>query len=141
LRKREAKLILKAYKKFLLIRSKKVLPKSPIGDAVHYTLNNWTALTQYLGNGVLNIDNNKAERLMKPIAIGRKNYLFTGNDRGGRAAATIYSLIESCKLNKINPYKYLRDVLTKLPNTLNSDIKSLLPYIWKPPQDSLFFKK
>lgn len=136
LRKREAKPILKAYKKFLLTRSKKVLPKSPIGDAVTYTLNNWTALTRYLGSGVLSIDNNKAERLMKPIAIGRKNYLFTGNDRGGRAAATIYSLIESCKLNNINPYEYLRDVLTKLPNTLNSDIRSLLPYIWKSPHDS-----
>lgn len=136
LRKREAKPILKAYKKFLLARSKKVLPKSPLGDAVTYTLNHWTALTRYLGNGILAIDNNKAERLMKPVAIGRKNYLFAGNDRGGRAAATMYSLIESCKLNKINPYEYLRDVLTKIPNTLNSDIRSLLPYIWKPLQDS-----
>lgn len=136
LRKREAKPILKTYKKFLLTQSKKVLPKSPLGNAVSYTLSNWVALTRYLGNGILDIDNNKAERLMKPIAIGRRNYLFAGNDRGGRAAATIYSLIESCKLNKINPYEYLRDILTKLPDTLNCNIRSLLPYVWKPPQDS-----
>ena len=83
-------------------------------------------------NGILNIDNNESERLMKPIAVGRKNYLFAGNDRGGKAAAVIYSLIESCKLNKINPYAYLRDTLIRLPNTLNRDIKSLLPYVWKP---------
>lgn len=131
-RKKLTKPILKNYKRFLLTHSKVVLPKSPIGSAINYTLNNWVALTRYLGNGMLDIDNNRAERLMKPIAIGRKNYLFAGSDRGGHAAATIYSLIESCKLNNINPYDYLRDVLTKLPNTKNCDIQSLLPYIWQP---------
>ncbi|CAL7961886.1 hypothetical protein GAMM_290001 [Gammaproteobacteria bacterium] len=69
---------------------------------------------------------------MRPITVGRANYTFAGNDRGGRAAATIYSLVESCKLNKINPYEYLRDILIRLPDTLNRDIRSLLPYIWKP---------
>ena len=69
---------------------------------------------------------------MRSIAVGRKNWIFTGSDRGGVAAATIYSLIETCKLNKINPYDYLRDVLERLPNTLHRDIKSLLPYNWKP---------
>ena len=132
IRKRKAKPILRNYKKWLLIQSERVLPKSPLGNAISYTLNNWIALTRYLGNGILDIDNNKAERLMKPIAIGRKNWCFAGNDRGGKAAAIIYSLIESCKLNKINPYEYMRDTLTRLPNTLNRDIKSLLPHNWKP---------
>ncbi len=68
---------------------------------------------------------------MRPITVGRSNYTFAGNDRGGKAAATIYSLIETCKLNKVNPYEYLRDVLTRLPNTLNREIKSLLPYKWQ----------
>jgi len=72
--------------------------------------------------------NNAAERLMRPITVGRANWTFAGNDRGGRAAATIYSLIETCKLNNNNPYEYLRDVLTRLPNTLNRDTKLLLPY-------------
>lgn len=132
IRKREATPILKDYKKWLSEKSKKVLPKSPLGHAIEYTLKNWVALTRYLGNGILSIDNNEAERLMRPITVGRGNWTFAGNDRGGRAAATIYSLIESCKLSKINPYEYLRDVLTRLPNTLNRDIRSLLPYLWQP---------
>lgn len=132
IRKREAKPILKDYKKWLLKCNNRVLPKSPLGRAVKYTLKNWIALTRYLGEGILAIDNNAAERLMRPITVGRNNYLFAGNDRGGRAAAIIYSLIESCKLNKINPYEYLRDILTRLPNTLNRDIRSLLPYKWQP---------
>jgi len=132
MRKRYAKPILKEYKKWLVAKSLRVLPKSPFGEAIAYNLNHWVALTRYLGNGILDIDNNRAERLMRPIAIGRKNWVFTGSDRGGDAAATIYSLIETCKLNNINPYDYLRDVLTRLPNTLNRDIKTLLPYNWKP---------
>jgi transposase len=134
IRKRQAKPILKYYKKWLLKKSVKVLPKSPLGGAVNYTLNHWIALTRYLANGILSIDNNQAERLIKPITIGRKNWCFAGNDRGGKAAAIIYSLIESCKLNDINPYDYLHDILSRLPNTLNRDIRSLLPYFWKPPQ-------
>jgi transposase len=131
IRKREAKPILKEYKMWLLKQSAKVLPKSPLGNAISYTLNNWVALTQYLGNGILDIDNNRAERLIRPVTVGRNNWNFAGNDRGGRAAAIIYSLIESCKLNKINPYEYLRDVLARLPNTLNRDIRLLLPYVWQ----------
>ena len=132
IRRREAKSIIKDYKKWLLRQSKRVLPKSPLGNAIAYTVDNWIALTRYLGNGILDIDNNNAERLMRPITVGRNNWSFAGNDRGGKAAAIVYSLIESCKSNKINPYEYLRDVLTRLPNTLNRDIRSLLPYIWKP---------
>jgi Transposase and inactivated derivatives len=132
IRKREATPILKAYKKWLLRQSSRVLPKSPLGHAVSYTLKNWIALTRYLGSGILSIDNSAAERLMRPIAVGRGNWTFAGNDRGGKAAATVYSLIESCKLNEINPYEYLLDVLTRIPNTLNRDIRSLLPYKWQP---------
>jgi transposase len=131
IRKREAKPILRDYKKWLLKQNNRVLPKSPLGRAIKYTLKNWIALTRYLGNGILSIDNNAAERLMRPITVGRGNWTFAGNDRGGKAAAIIYSLIESCKLNKVNPYEYLNDVLTRLPNTLSRDIRSLLPYTWE----------
>jgi transposase len=131
MRKRKAKSILKEYKKWLLDQSIRVLPKSPLGQAIAYTLKNWIALTRYLANGILDIDNNRAERMMRPVAVGRKNWIFTGSDRGGVAAATIYSLIETCKLHQINPYDYLSDVLARLPNTLQRDIKSLLPYNWK----------
>lgn len=131
IRKKEAKPILKEFKKWLLGKNKRVIPKSPLGKAVQYSLNNWIALTRYLADGILDIDNNKAERLMRPIAVGRKNWTFAGSDRGGSAAAVMYSLIETCKLNNVNPYDYLRDVLTRLPNTLNRDIRQLLPYEWK----------
>jgi transposase len=136
-RKKEAKLILKEFKKWLLEKNKRVIPKSPLGKAVQYTLNNWVGLTRYLANGILDIDNNKAERQMRPIAVGRKNWMFAGSDRGGSAAAVMYSLIETCKLNNINPYDYLRDILTRLPNTLNRDIRQLLPYEWKPSNPEL----
>jgi len=138
IRKREAKPILKEFKKWLISKSVLVIPKSPLGRAIQYTLSNWTALTRYLANGILDIDNNKAERLMRPVAVGRRNWTFAGSDRGGHAAAVMYSLIETCKQNNINPYDYLRDTLTRLPTTLNRDIKNLLPYNWKPssPEDN-----
>jgi transposase len=134
IRKRKAKSILKEFKKWLMGKSISVIPKSPMGKAVNYTLNNWIALTRYLANGILDIDNNAAERLIRPIAVGRKNWTFAGSDRGGHAAAIMYSLIETCKLNNKNPYEYLRDVLTRLPTTLYRDIKNLLPYNWQPDQ-------
>ena len=97
-----------------------------------YTLNHWRALRNYCRDGILQIDNNTAERAIKPLVIGRKNWLFAGNHEGAKRAAVLYSIIETCKLNGINPYFYLKDVLTKLPSTLMKDLKQLLPYHWKP---------
>jgi hypothetical protein len=79
--------------------------------------------------------NNPAERLMRVVAVGRKNYLFAGNDQGAETAATFYSLIETCKLNKVNPYHYLRDVLKRLPTQLNAKIDELLPWNWQPSEE------
>ncbi|MHC4397739.1 MAG: IS66 family transposase [Planctomycetota bacterium] len=132
IRKLEAKPILKEFKIWLKRKKLSVIPKSPMGKAVNYALKNWIALTRYLADGVLDIDNNAAERLIRPIAVGRKNWMFAGSDRGGRAAAIMYSLIETCKLNNKNPYDYLRDTLTRLPTTLQRDIAELLPYERKP---------
>ena len=111
-----------------------VLPQSPIGKAFTYTLNQWEALNHYADDGHLDIDNNAAERAMRPIAIGRKNYLFVGSNRGGHTAAVIYSLIESAKRHKLNPFEYLHDILQKLPDTKISDLEKFLPDKWKTAQ-------
>jgi transposase len=130
-RKYYAKPILKCYRRWLLQQKNKVLPKTPIAQAIQYNLNHWRALNNYLADGRLSIDNNVAERSIRPIAIGRKNYLFFGSDEGGKWAAIIYSLIETCKQHAINPYDYFKDVLTRLPTQLNSRLHELLPYNWK----------
>lgn len=131
LRKQSAKPILKKYRRWLLKQQHHVLPKTPIAQAIQYNLNHWRALNNYLADGRLSIDNNSAERSIRPIAVGRKNYLFFGSDEGGKWAAIIYSLIETCKQHAINPYDYLKDVLTRLPTQLNSKLHELLPYNWK----------
>ena len=130
-RKQYAKPILKRYRRWLLKQQHHVLPKTPIAQAIQYNLNHWRALNNYLADGRLSIDNNIAERSIRPIAIGRKNYLFFGSDDGGKWAAIIYSLIETCKQHSINPYEYFKDVLTRLPTQLNSKLHELLPYNWK----------
>lgn len=108
----------------------RVLPKSPIGEAVNYALNNWTALTRYLDDGDLDIDNNTAEQALRGIAIGRKNWLFLGNDRGGRAAAIHYTLIQSAKRHGIDPFAYLRDALLRITTEPDVDPRQLLPDRW-----------
>lgn len=110
---------------------KAVLPKSPIGQACAYTLRLWTALTRYLDDGRLAIDNNIAERAIRPLCVGRKNWLFAGSKRGGHAAATLYSLIESAKRHQLDPFAYLRDLLTRIPTHSNRRIHELFPDNWK----------
>ncbi len=115
------------------------LPKSPIGTAARYALNQWDALVRYCQDGELAIDNNIAERAVKPCAIGRKNWLFCGNDNGGRTAAILFSLTGSAKRHDLDPFAWLRDVLTRLPllHAENDPIpdkllQPLLPNMWNP---------
>ncbi len=112
---------------YLKQAQKEVLPKSPIGKAIHYSLVRWNRLTKYLGHGGLHIDNNKIENMIRPLALGRKNYLFAGSHQGAKNAAMIYSLVGSCKLNDLNPYKYLFAVLDKLPDYPVNKLSDLLP--------------
>ena len=105
------------------------LPQSPLGKAIHYALNQWNALRRYTLDPYLNIDNNPIEREMRPVAVGRKNYLFVGSLTGGKNAALIYSIINTCKLNKVDPYAYLRDVIPRL--AVGQDAKTLTPWLWK----------
>ena len=93
-----------------------VLPKDSLGEAIHYALRHWTALTRFTEAGHLDASNNFAERLMRSVAVGRKAFLFVGSERAGHAAAIYYSLVESCKANKVNPLTYLTYVLSNARN-------------------------
>ena len=100
--------------------------------ALDYSLKRWPALTRYLDDGALPIDNNRVENLIRPWALGRSNWLFAGSLRSGQRAANIMSLIQSAKLNGHEPYAYLKDVLARLPTQKASEIGELLPQNWKP---------
>lgn len=110
----------------------KVLPKSPIGEAIRYARNHWAALMRPLEAGYLEIDNGASERALKPVAIGRRNWLFAGSDNGGKTAAVLMSLCTTCKELGIDPFAYLRDVLARVSTHPHSRIDELLPDRWKP---------
>jgi len=110
----------------------KLSARSELAAAFRYMLSRWLALTRCFDDGRLALDNNPAERALRGVAIGRKNYLFAGSDRGGERAAAMYSLIETAKLNDINPEAYLRDVLTRIADHPMKRIVDLLPWNWHP---------
>lgn len=109
-----------------------VTPKSSIGKALAYSIERWEKLSIYATNGMLRIDNNPVENSIRPIAIGRKNYLFAGSHNAAQESAMIYSLLGTCKLHNINPWEWLKDILTRLPDHPINKIKDLLPQHWKP---------
>jgi hypothetical protein len=109
----------------------KVLPKSMIGKAFCYLAARFHKISEYLQNGRLEIDNNLIENSIRPVALGRKNYLFAGSHAGAQRAAIIYSLLGSCKLQGINPYEYLPGVLQRLPEQPMNRLAELLPPYWK----------
>jgi len=127
-----AKPLLLSFKQWADQQVNAVLPKSPLGKALYYMLNHWDALNNYLEEGFLKPDNNKAEQHIRPVALGRKNYLFVGSDRGGRAAATWYSLMETCRHYEINPLAYLTDILTRIAeNGPAVDYAAMMPDVWQ----------
>jgi transposase len=133
-RQKESKPILEELKKFLLDHQDAVPPQSLLGKAISYTLKNWEHLTVYLERGDLEIDNNATERCVKPFAVGRKNWYFKGCVKGANASAAIYSLIETAKSHGHNPYNYLKDIFSRLPQKIaaGESLEDLLPYNWKP---------
>ena len=112
--------------------ARKLSRKSELAGAFRYMRARWTALIRCFDDGRLALDNNAAERALRGVAIGRKNWLFAGSDRGGRRAAALYSLIESAKLNGINPQHYLTDVLARIADHPARRIAELLPWNWQP---------
>jgi transposase len=123
--------ILETFHQWLEAQRPEVLPKSPLGEALGYALNNWTALVRYTEAGFLAIDNNVAEREMKQIAIGRKNWLFVGSPQGGQTAAVLLSFTSTCKRLGVEPWAYLHEVLTRLPRTPVGELAALLPDHWQ----------
>lgn len=121
-----------ALHEWLVLQRTKVHDGTATAKALDYSLNRWTALTRFLEDARLPIDNNHDEQQIRPWATGRKNWLFAGTLAAGRRAAVITSLIQSAKLNGHDPYAYLTDVLERLPTQRIGDIGQLLPHRWKP---------
>lgn len=132
-RQTQAMPILDKYRAWLLDERAAVLPQSPMGEAITYTLNQWDALVRYTSDGDLAIDNNVAERAIRPLAIGRKNYLFLGSDAGGHTAAILYSIVTSARRAGLDVWLYLQDLLTRLPATEVSRLPEFLPDRWHHP--------
>jgi transposase len=101
--------------------------------AINYSLNRWDAFTRFLDDGRLCTSNNAAERELRAVALGRKNWTFAGSDEGGRSAAAIYTLIATAKLNDVDPQTWLAEVLARLPDHPAKRIHELLPWNWRPP--------
>jgi transposase len=122
--------LLKSFGEWLEKQAVALLPKSPLAEAVGYARNQWAALQRYTTVGFLEIDNNAAERALRAVAIGRKNYLFFGSDVGGETAAVLYTFTQTCQALGIEPWRYLRDVLERLPSQPPERLAELLPDEW-----------
>ena len=131
-RQEQARPLLTAFGQWLQEQRLSALPKSPIGQATAYALSNWEALCRYTNAGFLAIDNNAAERAIRPIALGRKNWLHLGSDHGGHTAAVLFSFTATCRRHDLDPFAYLRDVFTRLPALANDRLDELLPDRWQP---------
>jgi transposase len=107
-----------------------VLPKSPIGEAINYSLNNWQKLSRYTEQGFISIDNNLAENSLRPIALGRKNWMFIGSEDSGEVFSILASLAATCKRLSVEPYSYFSDVIKKITANNYSDLTELLPDNW-----------
>ena len=122
--------MLRELHQYLLKIRDEVLPKSPAGQAVSYGLKNWLALTRYLEDGGLSIDNNHTERSLRGIAVGRRNSLFVGSDRGGQTMAILRSFVGSCEMVKVDPFAWFQDVLSRIGEQSMQALDELLPHHW-----------
>jgi len=127
LRQEQSLPILQALKDWMLENYKMVLPKSAIGQALHYSLERFDKLMLYTTDGKLEVDNNLIENAIRPVAIGRKNYLFAGSHNGARRAAMLYSFIGTCKINDVNPFEWLKNTLETIPQHPVNKLYELIP--------------
>ena len=132
LRQEQAIPILENIKVWMMNTYPEVLPESTIGKAIGYSLKRWDKLSLYTTDARLEIDNNLVENAIRPVAIGRKNYLFAGSHNGARRAAMLYSFLGTCKINNVNPFEWLRDILRRIPSHSVNRLQQLLPNNWTP---------
>jgi transposase len=132
IRQERSQEIAKAFEQWLRQQRQLVPPGSATAKAIDYSLKRWVALTRFIDDGQLPIDNNWVENQIRPIALGRNNWLFAGSLRAGQRAAAVMSLLQSARLNGFEPLAYLKDVLTRLPTQPASRIEELLPHKWLP---------
>lgn len=131
LRQQHSKPVIEALQTWLVAKRQALVKADVTAKAIDYSLSNWTALTQFLDDGNVPIDNNAAENSVRPLAVGRRNWLFVGSQQAGVRAGIVLSLIESAKLNGHDPWAYLKDVFERLPTLKNRDLAQLLPHNWR----------
>jgi transposase len=132
IRQERAVPVWESFEEWMKEQKPNVLPKSPLGKAFTYLWNNFEAMKRYTTSGYLSIDNNVAEQQMKKVATGRKNWLFTGSEKGGKTMAVLFSIVSTCQRHGHDPFAYLRDVLERLPNHPEDRLAELLPDRWVP---------
>jgi transposase len=134
MRQTKSKAAMDEFRAWLLTEQPRHPPRGPMGEAITYALGNWDALTLFLTDPRLPIDNNASERALRVAALGRKNFLFVGTDEAGENLAGLYSLIATCEVNGLNPVSYLADVLLRVQTHPAGRIDDLLPHNWAPPR-------
>ena len=134
LRRKRARRVMQKF--FKLVNATPALPKSPLGKALTYARNQEAGLREYINDLRFRPDNNAAENVIRAVVVCRKNHLFVGSRRGGKAAAIFFSLIGTCKMNGIDPYEYLKDVLARINGHPAARIGELLPIAWQLAQDA-----
>jgi transposase len=134
MRQERSKPLVEALEVWLREQRARVSPKSDIGKAINYSLNRWASFIRFLDDGRLCLSNNAAERGLRGVAVGRRNWTFAGSDEGARRAAHVFTLVETCKLNDVDPQAWLAHVLAKLPDHPAKQIAELLPWNWKSSQ-------
>lgn len=132
IRQQHSRPVVEALHTWLTGQRQKLVNADVTAKAIDYSLSNWRALTRYLDDGNVPIDNNAAENAVRPLCVGRKNWLFVGSQQAGERAAVVLSLIESAKLNGHDPWAYLKDVFERLPTLKQRDLAQLLPHNWRP---------
>jgi transposase len=130
-RQEQSKPLVTTLEAWLREQRAKLSSKSETAKAINYCLTRWTAFTRFLDDGRICLSNNAAERAVRGVAVGRKNWTFAGSDSGGHRAAAILTLIETCKMNDVDPQAWLTDILARLPDHPGKRINELLPWNWK----------
>ncbi len=132
LRQKSSRPIFDQLHQYLLKERYEAPPKTPMTKAIAYSLNRWDKLGRFLEDGKLEIDDNLVENAIRPVALGRKNYLFAGNHEAAQRLAMLYSFMATCKMAQVNPADWLRDVLLRIPEHPVNRVGELLPNQWKP---------